>query len=91
MSKLPNIYECTVGYTFCYYISHCVCQKFTQMRMLIRQATLIFWFIVQERLWEAFSHTWDTGNMMYVQSSSTAGLCVCFVDDLEYERKVEGV
>jgi hypothetical protein len=58
--------------------------------MLIRQATLIFWFIVQERFWEAFSHTWDTGNMMYVQSSSAAGLCVCFVGDSEYERKVEG-
>jgi hypothetical protein len=91
MSKLPNICERTAGYTICYYISHCVCQTFTQVRVLIAQATLIFWFIVQERLWEAFSHTSDTGNMMYVQSSSTAGLCVCFVNDHEYERKVEGV
>ena len=59
--------------------------------MLIRQATLIFWFIVQERFWEAFSRPWDAGNMMYIQRSSTAGLCVCFVGDSEYERKVEGL
>lgn len=57
--------------------------------MIIRQATLIFWFIVQERLWKTFSKPWDTGNMMYVQCSSTAELYVCFVGDSEYERKVK--
>jgi len=91
MSQLPNVYDCMTEYTFFYYISCCVCQKFTQVRMLIRQATLIFWFILQERFWEAFSHTWDTGNMMYGQRSSTAGLCVCFVVDSQYKGNVEGV
>jgi len=91
MSQLPNVYDSTVEYTFFNYISHCVCLMFTQVRMFIRKATLIFWFIVQERFWEAFGRTWDTGNMMRVQRSSTAGLCVCFVGDSEYERKVEVV
>jgi hypothetical protein len=58
--------------------------------MLIGQFTLIFWFVVQERFWEAFGRTWDTGNMMYIQRSSAAGLHVCFVGDSKYERKVEG-
>lgn len=90
MRRLPSVYDCTVEYTYFYYISYCVCQKFTQVRMLIGQFTLIFWFVVQERFWEAFGRTWDTGNMMYIQRSSAAGLHVCFVGDSKYERKVEG-
>jgi hypothetical protein len=88
---LPIVYDCTVEYTFFYCISYCFCQKFAQVSMLIGQATLIFWFIVQEQFWEAFSCTWDTGNLMYVERSSTAGLRVCRVADSVYKRKVEGV
>jgi hypothetical protein len=47
-------------------------------------------FILQEQLRKAFGHTWGTGNMMYVNRSSTVELRVCFLSESEDKRKVKG-